>query len=162
MAIPVTTATVVGGPLSLTASQTTPSVTVTDTGDPYTPAATARSVRVNATTVNATAPVTSTVGFIAPGTYPVSVNVVNADGTATSAVTNVAVTDSLSSLALIPGTSRIRPTELPLEYRDPTIATPGIPTAQNLYYARRSGSILTDADRGNVVVNGAPQKVALA
>jgi len=36
---------------------------------------------------------------------------------------------------------RILPDKLPNEYRDPTMATPGLPTASGIYNARTRGTI---------------------
>lgn len=144
MAIPAPTATVVGGPLTLTLADSVQEVTCTDTADPYTPAATARTWQVNATDVDSD--VTSTtysLGFAAAGTYPVAVEVTNADGTAASTPVNVVVSDALvdTPLALIAGTARIQPADLPVEYRDAQKCTPGIPTVANVNDAKLYGTV---------------------
>lgn len=165
MAVPTATATVVGGPLTLTAYDPVGTVVVTDTGDPYTPVATDRTVEVNGTAVVEDAAVVAEVGFCAAGTYPVNINVVNDDGTGDSSAVNVVVTDALADLENIgtgPGEVRIRPSQLPWEYRDAMQCTPGLPTAQGVFAARAHGTVLATADQGNVVVDGVAQVVSLA
>ena len=166
MAVPTVTQTVVGGPLTLTAAAPTASVVVTDTGN-YAPAVTARQAQINGNAVGpATLGTASGVTFCDAGTFPVRLRVTNADGAANGTAVNVVVTDSaysgLANIGSGPGEARIRPNQLPWEFRDAMVCTPGLPTAAKVASAKAFGSILADADRGNVIVGGVPVRVALA
>jgi hypothetical protein len=165
MAVPSPTNTVVGGPLTLTASEPVKGVVCTDTGT-YDPPATARQWQVNGVAVNGATVTPKTVQFCAAGTYPVRVRVTNADGSGNGSAVNVVVTDGVP--AALPGfmtgvgvAQRIDPTQLPNEFKDATVATPGLPTAQTIANARLYNSVLPSANRVNVVVDGVGQRITL-
>lgn len=161
MAVPNATATVVGGPLTLTAAAPSASVLCTDTGT-YDPAATARQWEVNAEPVPTADGPVETIEFCGPGTFPVLLNVTNADGNDDSVAVNVVVTDGYEAPDYIDGTSRIRPSQLPWEFRDAQTATPGLPSSNAVYHARTFGSVLPADDQVNVVHEGAGQFVDLS
>lgn len=160
MTAPTATATVVGGPLTLTAAAPIASVVCTDTGT-YDPVATGRSWKADTVVVTGAVDEVETISFCGPGTFTVVQNVVNADGNDDTAGTNVVFSDGYSAPSYMTGevASRILPSALPAEYRDALVATPGIPTANKIYQARTYGSILPSADRVNVVCNGVAQYI---
>lgn len=170
MAVPVATATVVGGPIDITDAVREGTVTITDTADPYTPAATGRSVKVGAATVDAgPQDVVSTLNMAAAGTYPVSINVVNADGNDDSTPVNVVVTDDLAdtppaTFTPTGGAPRVLQANLPAEYKDGTLATPGMPTVSGVNAARYFGSVGAIGATDGIVVldDGSPVVVDLS
>lgn len=160
MAIPVTTNTVVGGPRALTLADPEQGVVCTDTTS-YTPAMTAREWQVNGTPVPLATASPVTIEFIKAGVYPVRARGTNADGAANATAVNVTVTEP-AALPYVTGefASRVHPENLPREFRDPTLATPGLPTTQALVTARILGSVLPTASQPNVLFNGVLHKIA--
>lgn len=167
MAIPAPTNTVVGGPLSIDATKDSRAVVCTDTADPYTPEADSRVWQVNGVDVNAIS-VESTLELVAAGTFPVAVEVTNADGTAAGTEVDVVVTDGYTAPSYYAQptgrdemTERILPSALPAICQDGMAATAGIPTGQKIANAELYGSQLASADRVNVIAGGVGQKIAL-
>jgi hypothetical protein len=137
----------------------TPVVVLTDTNVPA-PAATQRTFRKATTTLeggNVTgnpAPVAINYECDLPAGSHTDINVLtrNADAPAGVASANVTLTvvDQIETPTVarkvqtdVPGQTRIHPNYLPREWQDPTIATPGLPTATRLRNARRYGSIIS-------------------
>ena len=89
--------------------------------------------------------------FYAPGTWSVVCNARNADGADDSTDDPVTITETntpYTDLAKIePPADRVSPLVLPDLYRDPTVATPGLPTVSKYNAARMYGSILPEAAR---------------
>ena len=121
-----------------------------------TPAPTLRTWKNGAVTVpvaggvNATAP---TLRINQPGSVSLTCTENNGDagGPVQSAAVVVTLNDTVVTafppILLLDGTTRCSPTYLPSEYRDPTVATPGLPTAQNLSAAKLYGSVLPAAQQ---------------
>jgi hypothetical protein len=156
MAVPVPVCTVTPSTVIATDSTPNPEVTLADTNTP-TPQATLRRWRTGTTelTTASGAPAPSSkvwaVEGLADGAHAnINVQTTNTDGTGTSANVSLTVTDRVATPTVarkvqtdVPGQTRVHPEYLPWEYRDPTIATPGLPTAQRLARARRLGSIVS-------------------
>lgn len=169
MAAPTATATVVGGPIDITNAAREGTVVITDTGDPYDPVATDRSVVVNGTTVVSGVGTEYDLNVAAAGTYPVLINVVNADGNDDSVAVEVVVTDDLADTPLATftptgGAARVLPWRMPAEYRDAQLSTPGLPTVGGVNAARYFGSVgAVSATDGIVVLeDGTPVVVDLS
>lgn len=122
-------------------------VNATDEGT-YDPAATARVWKVDGTAL--AAPDGAAVGdlddvditFHAPGEYDISIEVTNGDGKDESDTTTVEIVDSYSDeFAMIPGTARIHPADLPWAYQNPLVASPGLPTAYGVLNAETTGTV---------------------
>lgn len=169
MAVPVATATVVGGPIDITDTVRDGAVVITDTADPYTPAATGRSVAVNAVQVEAgPVGVVSALSFAGEGTYPVTINVVNADGNDDSVAVNVVVTDDLAdtpppTFTPTGGHPRHLRKDMPREYGDGQLATAGLPTVTGANAARLFGAAgRVGATDGIVITQAGPVVVDLS
>ena len=168
MAIPAPTNTVTGGPVTITESQDSRAVVCTDTADPYTPAADSRVWQVNAVDVVGATEIESSIDLVAAGTFPIAVEVTNADGTAAGTEENIVVTDGYTPPSYytqptgrVEPASRILPSALPAVCQDGMVATAGIPDGQKIANAELYGSQLASADRVNVIAGGVGQKIAL-
>lgn len=161
MAVPAPVLTVVPNSVNRTHSNPTPSVTLTDTNVPS-PAPVApqgRDFKADGATVISTTGTTASTAYpvdLAPGTRSMTVTTTNSSGAATSSAVNLTVTDAVATgrdtgygvntavayrtLTDIPGKTRLDPNTLPDEWKDPTIATPGLVTAQGLIKARTKGT----------------------
>lgn len=128
---------------TLTQAAPTATITLTDTGT-YSPAATARQYKLGGVAIPGADQVSDTVLAVGGGTQTITLTVTNTDGNATSAGSTVVVTDQVAAdfSALAVG-GVIPPPQLPLAWRDPTIATPGLPTAAAFYTAGKYGTIVT-------------------
>jgi hypothetical protein len=161
MAAPTATATVLPGTGTLTPTARQHTATVTDTGT-YDPAATGRSLKINDVVVDTTVDVVSTVKFAKAGTYPVKVNVVNADGNDDTDAINVVVTDGLvasppATFTPTGGQPRMLRKDMPREFGDGTIPTPGVPTVAKLNELDLYGTTgVVPAADGLVIIDGAP------
>lgn len=162
MTIPAPVQTVTPNTVTRTYSNPTPSVTLADTQTP-TPAPIApngRSFRADGVEVAATTGTTASVVYpvdLAAGVRAMTVRTTNTDGAATSTGVNLTVTDAIAvgldtgygvnaavpyrTLTDVPGKTRLDPNTLPDEWQDPTIATPGLPTAQALIKARTKRTV---------------------
>jgi len=75
------------------------------------------------------------------------VKTTNADGTGTSSNVALTVTDTIAAAntpTYVENNGQVirqLPDKLSNEYRDPTLATPGLQTASGVYNARTSGTI---------------------
>jgi hypothetical protein len=156
MAVPAPVITVDPDEVTLTDFSPEATVVLTDTGT-HNPVATGRVFFADATEVGETVgddagddSVSIAVAYAAD-TYDMTVETTNSEDSTTSAAVVLTVVDEVETPTVarkvqtdVPGQTRIHPNYLPLEYQDPTLATPGLPTAQRLSNARRYGSILTD------------------
>jgi hypothetical protein len=155
MTTPAPVLTITPASVNRTAADLTPTVNLADTAT-HTPVATGRSFRFDAVAVKATvgatgAGISSAVPYpvnLAAGTRQGSVATTNTDGTGTSANVALTVTDAVATQYATPvyvensgKIVRFLPEQLPNEYRDPTLSTPGLPTATGVYNARTRGVI---------------------
>lgn len=168
MAVPNATATVVGGPITITDAVRQDDVVITDTGS-YSPAATGRSVKVHGDVVDTGVGTVSGLRFASAGTYPVAINVVNADGNDDSVAVNVVVTDALvasppATYTPTGGSPRYLRKDMPREFGDGTVETAGVPTVGKANAARLLGAAgLLVANHGIVVTDaGEAQLISLA
>lgn len=158
MAVPAPVCTRSPASVTRTEQDPTPTVTLTDTNVP-TPAATRRTWRKGTTALEGAdvtgSPAATSVDYACdlPAGVHNDINVLtrNADSTGGVASANVTLTvvDEVETPTVtrkvqtdVPGQTRVHPNYLPLEWQDPTIATPGVPTATRLRNARRYGSII--------------------
>lgn len=148
------TGTVTPTTIVLTPDVTEVNVTAVESGS-HSPAATARQWKVGGTNI-ANGDQATEVLTIRRAGAPVALTcqVTNGDvgGPVTSSAVNITVTDSVVSTYGTPsvqsdGTTRVNPTLLPYEYRDPRYATPGLPTAAELANARTNLTILPTASQ---------------
>ena len=124
-------------PATMVLTEARPSVTLvgTDTGT-YTPAATSRRFRVGGVAIPDKTASPAQLRVQRAGTVAIDLQVTNADGTADSADVTITVTDTVATQY-----ANAKPLDLPLEYRDPMIATPGLVTAIDLANARQFGTV---------------------
>lgn len=150
MTTPAPTITLLPSTATLTVAAPRATLTATDTASPYSPVAVGKQWKLatvaipGATNIG----VTQTLYAQRAGTLSATLTVDN--GTqGTSAAATCVVTDSVAAAAAaaIVG-SVIPPQFLPAEWLDPTIATPGIPTAAELYSARALGTVQPAAAQG--------------
>lgn len=157
MTIPAPTHTRTPTSVTLTAAAPTATVTLDDTGS-YSPAATARQWKADTVAITGATsdPQTVTVIGKGDGTIGITITVTNGDGNGTSASSDITVTDSVDADATtaLGSASYINrmSSALPAEWSDPTIATPGLPTAKKVYQARTYGSVLPADLTANVIV----------
>jgi hypothetical protein len=162
VAVPAPVLTVVPGSVTRTYSNPTPAVALTDTEAPPSPAPVppqGRDFKADGTIVIQTTGTTAAASYpvdLAPGARSMTVTCTNSSGAATSSAVTLTVTDNIATgldtgygantavayrtLTDVPGKTRLDPNTLPDEWQDPTIATPGLPTAQGLIKARTRGS----------------------
>lgn len=155
MAVPAPVITVVPNAVTRTYANPTPTTQLTDTQAP-TPAPVApngREFRADGVNVATTQGTTATFAYpvnLAAGVRAMTVRTTNADGNATSTGVNLTVTDNVATevdgkayrtQTDQPGKTRLDPNTLPNEWKDPTRATPGLPTATLLVKVRATGSI---------------------
>jgi hypothetical protein len=156
MTTPAPVLTITPNTVTQTAANLAPAVVLADTAT-HTPVASARDFQFDTVsavkTTGATgAGISSGVNFnvnLAAGTRQGRVRTTNTDGQGTSSNVALTVTDNVATAYATPTyvdnnkiVSRFLPEQLPMEYRDPTMATPGLPTAGGTYNARTRGTIL--------------------
>lgn len=129
------TGTVTPATVALTADRPSVALTATDTGS-YSPAATAKAFRVGGVAIPGKTASPATLAVQRAGTVLIDLEVTNADGTANSADVSITVTDAVATQY-----ANAKPLDLPLEYRDPTIATPGPVSAIDLANAKQYGTV---------------------
>lgn len=156
MTTPAPTITALPGTATLTAAAPRATITATDTANgTYSPASTGKQWKLGGVSIpGATAAgAAQTLYAQRAGTLVVTLTVDNgAQGT--SAGANVVVTDSVAVAAAAASVGGvIPPPQLPAEYQDPIIATPGQPTAAELYAARTFLTILPTASQGAGLVS---------
>lgn len=143
MTTPAPTITVLPASATLTSAAPRATLTATDTASPYSPVATSKQWKLGGAAVPGATNIGTSQTLYAQraGVHAVTLTVDN--GTqGTSAGTNVTITDSVATTAAAQAVGGvIPPVYLPFEYLDPTIATPGLPTAGDLYSARTYGTV---------------------
>lgn len=151
------TGTVTPTTVILTEDRPTVTLNAVESGS-HSPAATARDWRQGTTssgktTASATLVIRRSLGASgAAANTNINCLVTNGDAGGPVASSNVVVSvaDAIAA-AYVPttldGTSRVSPIALPKEYRDPTVATSGLPTAAELAAAKAYGTVLPSASQ---------------
>jgi hypothetical protein len=153
MAVPAPVITVNPTTVTRTYADLTPAVVLTDTNTPS-PAPVppnGRSFREDGNEIAATTGTTNSVSYpvnLPAGVHAMTVRTTNADGAVTSAGVNLTVNDSTDDNNVVDlltddnrAQVRINPNKLPNEFLDPTLATPGLPSATAIFNARTKGTI---------------------
>lgn len=152
MTTPAPTITALPSTATLTLAAPTANITCTDTANgTYSPASTGKQWKVGGTAIPGATSNTASMVLRAQRAGALSVTLTVDNGTqGTSAGATVTVTDSLAANASAAAVGGVIPqpsATLPPEWRDPTIATPGLPTAAELISARTYGTVLPAAQQ---------------
>lgn len=150
MTTPAPTITLLPATATLTVAAPRATLVATDTASPYSPVAVGKQWKLATVAIpGATAiGVTQTLYAQRAGVLSATLTVDNgAQGTSSAATCTVTDAVAVAAAAASVG-GVIPPGSLPAEYLDPTIATPGQPTAAEVYSARTFGTILPTASQG--------------